>query len=104
MKGQEQRFNETMARMSEQMKNATADMLKDRQKEFADSSNQQLGQIVNPLRETIDKMKQTMADTTLKQTEMSSVLKDNIERSMQQAKHEPSRRNFPVYGMVQERP
>lgn len=85
MKGQEQRFNETMARMSEQMKNATADMLKDRQKEFTDSSNQQLGQIVNPLRETIDKMKQTMADTTLKQTEMSSVLKDNIERSMQQA-------------------
>lgn len=85
MKGQEQRFNETMARMSEQMKNATADMLKDRQKEFADSSNQQLGKIVNPLRETIDKMKQTMADTTLKQTEMSSVLKDNIERSMQQA-------------------
>lgn len=85
MKGQEQRFNEAMARMSEQMKNATADMLKDRQKEFADSSNQQLGQIVNPLRETIDKMKQTMADTTLKQTEMSSVLKDNIERSMQQA-------------------
>ena len=85
MKGQEQRFNETMARMSEQMKNATADMLKDRQKEFADSSNQQLGQIVNPLRETIDKMKQTMADTTLKQTEMSSVLKDNIERSIQQA-------------------
>ena len=85
MKGQEQRFNETMARMSEQMKNATADMLKDRQKEFADSSNQQLGQIVNPLRETIDKMKQTMADTTLKQTEMSSVLKDNNERSMQQA-------------------
>ena len=85
LKGQEQRFNETMARMSEQMKNATADMLKDRQKEFADSSNQQLGQIVNPLRETIDKMKQTMADTTLKQTEMSSVLKDNIERSMQQA-------------------
>lgn len=85
MRGQEQRFNETMARMSEQMKNATADMLKDRQKEFADSSNQQLGQIVNPLRETIDKMKQTMADTTLKQTEMSSVLKDNIERSMQQA-------------------
>lgn len=85
MKGQEQRFNETMARMSEQMKNATADMLKDRQKEFADSSNQQLGQIVNPLRETIDKMKKTMADTTLKQTEMSSVLKDNIERSMQQA-------------------
>lgn len=85
MKGQEQRFNETMARMSEQMKNATTDMLKDRQKEFADSSNQQLGQIVNPLRETIDKMKQTMADTTLKQTEMSSVLKDNIERSMQQA-------------------
>ena len=85
MKGQEQRFNETMARMSEQMKNATADMLKDRQKEFADSSNQQLGQIVNPLRETIDKMKQTMAGTTLKQTEMSSVLKDNIERSMQQA-------------------
>ena len=82
---QERRFDESLTRMGEQMKNATAAMLRERQKEFADSSSLQLGQIVNPLRETIDKMKQTMADTTLRQTEMSSVLKDNIERSMQQA-------------------
>ena len=85
MQAQETRFGETLARMGEQLKNATAQMLKERQREFADQSGQQLGLIVNPLRETIDKMKQTMNDTTLRQTEMSSVLKDNIERSMQQA-------------------
>ena len=82
---QESRFNETLNRMTEQMKNATNDMLKERQKEFADSSNEQLGLIVTPLRETIDKMKLTMSDTTLKQTEMSSALKQNIEMAMRQS-------------------
>lgn len=79
------RFNETMEKVTAQMKNATADMLKERQKEFAEKSNQDLGQIVNPLRETIDKMKKAMDDSTLKQTEMSSQMKANIENMMRQS-------------------
>lgn len=79
------RFNETMEKVTAQMKNATADMLKERQKEFAEKSNQDLGQIVNPLRETIDKMKKAMDDSTLKQTEMSSQMKANMENMMRQS-------------------
>lgn len=79
------RFNETMEKVTAQVKNATADMLKERQKEFAEKSNQDLGQIVNPLRETIDKMKKAMDDSTLKQTEMSSEMKANIENMMRQS-------------------
>ncbi len=85
IEAQQVRFDETMARMTAQLKSATDDMLKQRQREFAESSNTNLGQIVNPLRETIDKMKQAMADNTLKQTAMSSEMKANIENMMRQS-------------------
>ena len=82
IKAQQELFDETMAKVTAQVKSATDDMLKQRQKEFAESSNTNLGQIVNPLRETIEKMKQTMNDSTLKQTELSSEMKVNLENMM----------------------
>lgn len=85
VKAMQTRFDETMDKVTAQVKNATADMLKDRQKEFAEKSSQDLGQIVNPLRETIDKMKKAMDDSTLKQTEISSEMKANIENMMRQS-------------------
>ena len=81
-KAQQQLFDETMARVSAQVKSATDEMLKQRQREFAESSNSNIEQIVTPLRETIEKMKQTMSDSTLKQTELSSEMKANIENMM----------------------
>ncbi len=82
IKAQQEIFEATMERVSAQMKSATDDMLKQRQKEFAESSNSNLGQIVNPLRETIEKMKQTMNDSTLKHTELSTEMKVNLENMM----------------------
>ena len=82
IKAQQELFDETMAKVTAQVKSATDDMLKQRQKEFAESSNTNLGQIVTPLRETIEKMKQTMNDSTLKQTELSSEMKVNLENMM----------------------
>ena len=82
LKVQQARFDETMAKVSAQVKIATDDMLKQRQKEFAESSNTNLGQIVTPLRETIEKMKQTMSESTLKQTELSAAMKENLENMM----------------------
>ena len=82
LKAQQELFEETMARITAQMKNATEEMLKQRQKEFAESSNSNLEQIVNPLRQTIEKMKQTMSDSTLKQTEMNSEMRVNLENMM----------------------
>jgi len=85
LRAQQRQFDETMAKVSAQMKVATDEMLKQRQKEFADASNQNLGQIVNPLRETIDQMKQVMAETTEKQTQMGGEMKANIENMMRQS-------------------
>ncbi len=79
------RFSETMDKVSAQVKSATDTMLKERQKEFAESSNQNLGQIVTPLRETIDRMKKAMDENTQKQTSMSGELKANIEHMMRQS-------------------
>ena len=82
IKAQQDLFDETMAKVTAQVKSATDDMLKQRQKEFAESSNTNLGQIVNPLRETIEKMKKTMDESTLKHTELSSEMKANLENMM----------------------
>ena len=85
LRAQQRQFDETMEKVSAQMKVATDEMLKQRQKEFADASNQNLGQIVNPLRETIDQMKQVMAENTEKQTQMGGEMKANIENMMRQS-------------------
>ena len=81
-KAQQELFDETMEKVTAQVKSATDDMLKQRQKEFAESSNTNLGQIVNPLRETIEKMKRTMDESTLKHTELSSEMRVNLENMM----------------------
>ena len=79
------RFNEAMNNMKAQVQAATDELLKQRQKEFAEQSSSNLGQIVTPLRETIDKMKKAMEDNTLKQTSMSSEMRTNIEHMMRQS-------------------
>lgn len=80
-----ERFQETMERVTAQVKSATDTMLKERQKEFSETSNTNLGQIVNPLRETIEKMKKAMEENTEKQTSMSGEMKANIEHMMRQS-------------------
>ena len=82
---QQEKFDETIAKVTAQLKTATEEMLKQRQQEFAESSNQNIGQIVTPLKETIEKMKQAMSENTLEQTKMSSELKVNIENMMRQS-------------------
>lgn len=82
MAAQERQFNETSLRLTEQMKNATATMLKQRQEEFAAASNRDLGHIVTPLRETIASMKQAMDDNTVKNASMTSEMKATMESMM----------------------
>lgn len=79
---QQERYDETMARVTEQLKNATSDMLKQRQEEFARSSNRDLGQIVNPLRDTIESMRKAMDDNTVKQTSMTTAMTTSMENMM----------------------
>ena len=82
---QQSKFDETIAKVTAQMKSATEDMLKRRQEEFAASSNTSIGQIVNPLKETIDRMKEAMKENTIKQTSISSEIKTQAENMMRQS-------------------
>lgn len=82
MEAQQEKFDETIKKVTAELKTASEEILKQRQQEFAESSNLNIGQIVNPLKETIDKMKQAMSDNTLEQTKMSGELKANIENMM----------------------
>ena len=81
---QEARFQETLQRVTLELKSATDEMLKQRQQEFSQSSTQNLGQIVTPLKETIEAMRQAMDNTNLKHTELSSAMKEQIQMLMRQ--------------------
>lgn len=85
MKSQESRFDESLEKVSSQLKAATEDMLRQRQKEFSQSSAENIGQIVAPLKDTMERMKQTMDASTLKQTAMSGEMKAGIENMMRQS-------------------
>lgn len=85
MQMQQERFDETIAKMSAQMKATTEEMLKARQKEFAESSQQHIGQIVNPLKDSVERMKQALAESSEKQTALGSTMKVSIEHMMRQS-------------------
>ena len=82
---QQAKFDETIAKVTAQMKSATEDILKRRQEEFATSSNTSIGQLVNPLKETIDRMKEAMQENTIRQTSISSEIKTQAENMMRQS-------------------
>lgn len=79
------RFNEMMAKVTAQMRDATNDMLRERQKEFQEASAGSIGQIVTPLRETIDKMQQAMTETQTRQSTDNGAIKAIIEQMMKQS-------------------
>lgn len=78
----QQRFDETIEKITAQMQHATADMLKQRQEEFASASRTNIGQIVDPLRQTIGEMKQALDASRQQQTAMSTQMRTNIEQMM----------------------
>ena len=85
MTAQQQRFNETIEKVTAQMKDATGEMLRQRQKEFQEASAGSIGQLVTPLRETIDKMQRTMAETQTRQSADSGALKTIIQQMMEKS-------------------
>ena len=85
MSAQQSRFEETIEKVTAQMKTATESMLKERQKEFAESSNTNLGQIVNPLKDTIDKMKKAIDESTMEQTKLGGEMKSHVENMIRQS-------------------
>lgn len=78
-------YAELLSKTKEEIKNLTDELLKQRQKEFSESSALDLGRIINPLRENMEEMKQKMAETTRQQTAMSSEMKVNLENMLRQS-------------------
>ncbi|MBO4488130.1 MAG: DNA recombination protein RmuC [Bacteroidales bacterium] len=83
---QQQRFDETMAKIADQNKAATEELLKARQKEFVESSSSSIGQLVNPLKESIEKMEKEMRESSVKAVEINSAMKENLEEMIRQSK------------------
>ena len=67
------------------MENATSEMLKRRQEEFTKSSSSNFEGIVNPLKETIDKMKKAMDENSTEQKLMKESVKSNLENMIRQS-------------------
>jgi DNA recombination protein RmuC len=79
---QKARFDDISKRLVAEAKNATEEMLKQREKQISESGHATMEQIVNPLKETIAKMEKTMNDTTRAQTEANSSLKEVLKQSI----------------------
>ena len=77
------RFDETIAKVSAQMKSETDQMLRSRQKEFSESSSVSIGQIVNPLKENIAELKKAMAEGNKEQAERNGEMRQRIQSLME---------------------
>lgn len=77
------RFDETVAKVTAQMKAETSEMLKARQKEFSETSNVSLGQIVNPLKENIAELKKAMEEGNKEQAERNGEMRERIKSLME---------------------
>ncbi len=85
LQAQKTQFEESVKLMGEQMKNATGEMLKERQKEFSESSQTQLGHLVNPLKEAMENMRKTMDSNTQQQHSLSGEMKAHVDNMMRQS-------------------
>lgn len=81
----ETRMGETLRRLQAELQGTTAEMLRQRQKEFSEASGERLGQIVTPLKETIATMKLAMDKNTMQQVSLGTEMKTNIEQMLKQS-------------------
>lgn len=79
---QNDRLTEMSQRLVAEAKNATEEMVKLREKEIKEKGDATMEQLVTPLKETIAKMEKTMNDTTLKQTDTNSALKEMLKQTI----------------------
>ena len=79
----EHRFDETVAKVSAQLRTDAGEMLKARQEEFSKASSQSIGQIVNPLKENIDRLKKAMEEGNKEQAERNGEMRERIKNLME---------------------
>ena len=73
-----EQFNETSGTLSEQLKNTTEEMLRKRQEEFSLSSGQKIGQILEPLQNSLKTMQELVTENTTRHNELGGKLSESI--------------------------
>ena len=81
-KAGEKRMEETLARMTSQLRESADTMLRQRQEEFASASAGSIERIVTPLKERIGEMKRAMDENARSQTDISATMRTSIEHLM----------------------
>lgn len=79
---QEQRFKETTDKLVAQMKNATEDMLKQRQEELGKANTEHVGKLLSPIQQEMENVRKLMADTRSANEKSTSTLEGAL-REMQ---------------------
>ena len=72
------RFEETIAKMRQEVLNTTSVMLRERQDEFSRQSNETLGRIMQPLQENIIRMREAVRDNTDTSNKFSGQLQASL--------------------------
>lgn len=75
-------FNETIAKVTAQVKAETGEILKARQEEFSQSSSRSLGQIVDPLKQNIQELRKAMEAESKEQAERNGEMRERIRNLM----------------------
>lgn len=83
MESLQKRFDETINKVSAQVKADTGEMLKARQKEFSEASSESIGQIVKPLKDNIVELKKAMEEGSKEQAERSGEMRQQIRNLME---------------------
>lgn len=86
MSEQQERFDKALADAATASKAATEELLKARQQEFAESSTNSIGQLVNPLKESIVKMEQAMQANSKEAANINGAMQENLKQMIEQSK------------------
>ena len=81
---QRQLFEKTIAELKSGLTATTEQLLKERQRDFAETSTKNIDAIIKPLQENIREMKTAMGETKTAQTAMTAEMKAKIEELVKQ--------------------
>ena len=77
------RFDETIAKVSAQVKVDTEKMLKDRQQEFSASSGEAIAGLMKPVREKLEDLRKAMEENSTVHKSAESAIKSDVDNLMQ---------------------
>lgn len=78
----QQRADAAIEKMTAQLSDAAKSMLREREREFREMSAESIEQLMNPLRDSMERMQKSMADNSQLQTDLGATMRTSIEGLM----------------------